>query len=149
MRQTEKFTAPEKYDAHKATLNIIPKRGCIKHHWSYKPEHWTDVIMLTPDEHYKIHRLTRYDKKSMMYKTKNGILLDTKEKYLEFYEFIKISINEFPSITKHYLVTFISSIKIYEVYFHCENLQTVKYEANEYKHQNDIRGLIKIKRTDE
>lgn len=60
------------------------------HHWSYNLEHAKDIIELEPKHHYIIHRYIIYDQERMMYRTLNGILLDTKERHVEYIsEFIK------------------------------------------------------------
>ncbi len=57
------------------------KEGYHLHHWSYKPEHQLDVIELTSEHHYIVHRHTIYDQEQMMYRTKDGVLLDSKESH--------------------------------------------------------------------
>ena len=78
----EKF--PEKYKAQNKSQYIKPPVGTGKHHWSYNEEHYKDVLFLTKVEHYKLHRYMVYDQERMMYRNLDGILLDTKEKHLEY-----------------------------------------------------------------
>ena len=75
---------PEKYHAHIKAQRISRQKGNHLHHWSYNEEHWTDVIELTPEDHYLLHRFIEYDKDSKMYKFKieNKILV-TKESHIE------------------------------------------------------------------
>ena len=59
--------------------------GFEKHHWSYNIEDHLNVIWLTKKEHMKGHRFIIYDQERMMYRRfDNNVLLDTKEKHLEF-----------------------------------------------------------------
>ena len=48
------------------------------HHWSYKEEHWNDVIELSVKDHNTIHRYMKYDQEFFMYRTVEGLLLDTR-----------------------------------------------------------------------
>lgn len=77
---------PEKGKAGGYSQHIVPPKGKRKHHWSYNEEHYKDVIFLTCEEHFKIHRYMIYDQERMMYRSLDGILLDTKKKHLEHYE---------------------------------------------------------------
>jgi hypothetical protein len=54
------------------------------HHWSYKDENMRDVILLTRSTHKKIHANIELVYSERCYKTKEGVLLDTKEKHEEF-----------------------------------------------------------------
>jgi len=88
-RHRQKY--PEKYMASKYTeiyLTKIP--GIHLHHWSYNQEDWLDVVELNILEHNFIHRYIIYDQERMMYRDLNGILLDTKEKHLKYFEECKI-----------------------------------------------------------
>lgn len=74
---------PEKY---KATSNLRRKvkpkiKGNHLHHWSYNEEHYLDVIELNVTDHAKLHRFLIYDQSQKMYKTKEGIILDTKQEH--------------------------------------------------------------------
>ena len=55
-----------------------------KHHWSYNEEHWRDVIELSVKDHNTIHRYMKYDQEFFMYRTIEGILLDTKLQHQGF-----------------------------------------------------------------
>lgn len=72
---------PEKIMS-KSKLGKSPA-GFHFHHWSYKKEHQKDVITIKLADHYTLHRFLVYDQQSMCYKTKSGVLLDTKEKHIE------------------------------------------------------------------
>ena len=72
---------PEKVMA-KSKLGKSPA-GFHFHHWSYKKEHSLDVIKIKHADHYTIHRFIEYNQPTMCYKTKSGVLLDTREKHIE------------------------------------------------------------------
>lgn len=74
---------PEKLKA-KIKSQRIPSANGHNHHWSYNEDHYKDVIDLTRKDHLKAHRFIIYDQERMMYRNINGILLDTKEKHLEY-----------------------------------------------------------------
>jgi hypothetical protein len=80
---------PEKYMASMRSCRIRVQEGCDKHHWSYNEEHWLDIIPFTHNDHMKLHRYMIYDQERMMYRTRDGVLLDTKEAHLAYYELIK------------------------------------------------------------
>ncbi len=78
---------PEKVKA--KAISGKSTQGTELHHWSYNIEHAKDTISLSKEDHYTLHRFIKYDKGTYMYKTLEGILLDTKEKHLEYYNKIK------------------------------------------------------------
>ena len=51
------------------------------HHWNYNPGYCSSVIQLTHKQHMAAHRFLRYDEETMLYRTIDGELLDTKEKH--------------------------------------------------------------------
>lgn len=59
-------------------------KGNHRHHWSYNKEHALDVIELTQKEHCTAHRFIIYDQERMMYRSLDGVLLDTREAHLEY-----------------------------------------------------------------
>lgn len=59
-------------------IRLKSKAECL-HHWSYNKAHWKDVIELTRKQHYTAHRYMVYDPERMMYRTTNGVLLDTRQ----------------------------------------------------------------------
>lgn len=76
---------PEKRAAQSATAKLIRTiEGSTFHHWSYNKEHYRDVIELMFKHHKKAHRFIIYDQERMMYRTLDGILLDTKERHMEY-----------------------------------------------------------------
>lgn len=75
---------PEKISAARYSQRIAPK-GMESHHWSYNKEHWKDVIVLHPKDHYKAHIYIVYDQERFMFRrSDNNELLDTKEKHLKY-----------------------------------------------------------------
>lgn len=80
---------PEKQKAKNMSNSIVPPDGTEKHHWSYCEEHWKDVIFLSNSDHNKLHRYMIYDQERMMYRTINGILLDTREAHEKYLNSIK------------------------------------------------------------
>ena len=80
---------PEKQKAKAASNNIKAPDGTEKHHWSYRPEHWKDVFFMTVTDHNKIHRYMTYDQERMMYRTTNGVLLDSRNAHEEYFNNIK------------------------------------------------------------
>lgn len=86
-RYTDKH--PEKANAkNKCTHLKVSVSGNEKHHWSYQEKHVKDIIELTPTFHAKLHRFLIYDKNTFMYFTKEGELLDSREKHLEYISFV-------------------------------------------------------------
>jgi len=75
---------PEKVTAHKKCMNLPRKNGCQLHHWSYNEEHYKDIIELTIAEHGKYHRFMIYDQERKMYRNLEGVLLDTKQRHLDY-----------------------------------------------------------------
>jgi len=82
-RYKEKY--PEKIAAKNKSSRLKAKiKGNHLHHWSYNEDHFKDVIELSVLDHNKIHRHTIYDQERKMYRTTEGVLLDTKEDYLAY-----------------------------------------------------------------
>ncbi len=86
-RYWEKY--PEKKMASNEAQHIKVGDGENRHHWSYLKEHRKDIMILTIVEHNKLHRYMIYDQERMMYRTLEGILLDTREKHIRYFESIK------------------------------------------------------------
>jgi len=81
---------PEKYLAQKYTEIYLTKiEGRNLHHWSYNQEDWLDIIDLCIKDHHFLHRYIIYDQERMMYRTIEGILLDAKQKHMEYFELCK------------------------------------------------------------
>jgi hypothetical protein len=80
---------PEKIKAQSKSSKLKTKvKGNHLHHWSYNEEHFKDVIELTVVDHNRIHRYTIYDQERKMYRTTDGVLLDTKEQCLVYYKHV-------------------------------------------------------------
>ena len=62
-------------------IKAMPRLSEVRHHWSYLPEHRTDVLHITVSEHHKAHRFMVYDQERMQYRTLDGVLLDSKESH--------------------------------------------------------------------
>lgn len=75
---------PEKRKARNYSSKLSKIKGIEQHHWSYNKEHYKDVIELSIKDHAFIHRYLIYDQEKMMYKTLEGVLLNTKELHLEY-----------------------------------------------------------------
>lgn len=74
---------PEKSKAHNA-VKRSDGANC-QHHWSYRPEHRRDVIEVSVPVHFAIHRFMIYDRERFMYRTLDGVLLDTREASEAYY----------------------------------------------------------------
>jgi hypothetical protein len=75
---------PEKKKANNKCANLAPLvLGNELHHWSYNEEHFTDVIELSVNDHYLIHRHMRYSNGHKMYIDKKGHLLNTKQSHID------------------------------------------------------------------
>ena len=74
---------PEQYAAKLACDQMERKKEEL-HHWSYKEEHLKDVIHMSMNNHRIAHRYIQYDQERMMYRTIEGILLDTKKTHKEY-----------------------------------------------------------------
>lgn len=76
----------EKYPEKAYALNKAKRSpgGTQNHHWSYRPEHVSDTIVLSIKDHAYIHRYLVYDQSNRMYRTKSGELLSTKERHERF-----------------------------------------------------------------
>ena len=73
---------PEKAIARNKSSHLKSING-NNHHWSYNLKDAKDVIDLTKDDHYLLHRHIVYDQERMMYRrADNNILLDTKESHI-------------------------------------------------------------------
>lgn len=78
-----------KFPEKKFAINFsqrIPVRfpGNHAHHWSYNREHWMDVIELRQKLHKKAHKFMDYDADLFLYRTKAGVLLDTKAAHYDY-----------------------------------------------------------------
>ena len=58
--------------------------GYQRHHWSYRECDAKDVLFLFMKDHFTAHRFMVYDQERMMYRTLDGILLDTREAHEKY-----------------------------------------------------------------
>jgi hypothetical protein len=74
---------PNKRRASNRAAKVHPGRpGYQRHHWSYRKEHWEDIIWLTTREHAYIHRFMTYDEDSKQYRNNlTGELMDERTKH--------------------------------------------------------------------
>lgn len=77
------YCYPEKGAAIRATRSMNKDKSFHYHHWSYRKEHWKDVIKLTPDDHRLLHIHIIYDHERMMFRNTNSILLDNKQSHID------------------------------------------------------------------
>lgn len=71
---------PEKYKAKVASQRMCRGTGFHGHHWSYREEHWKDIIKMDSTDHLNLHRFLVYDQERMQYRrSDNSELLDTRE----------------------------------------------------------------------
>ena len=61
----------------------VPK-GFELHHWNYNEEFIEDVTILKTKQHRRAHTHLELDKDLLIFKTKSGLLLDTKLKHIVF-----------------------------------------------------------------
>ena len=79
---------PEKTKSRSVKVNSVA--GFHRHHWSYKPEHVNDILLLSIADHNYLHRHIVYDQERMMYRrSDNNVLLDTKEAHEDYFKKIK------------------------------------------------------------
>lgn len=83
---------PEKKLAKNLSSNLKVEKGFNNHHWSYNLEDAKDIISLSIENHNIIHRYLIYDQDTYKYKTLEGVLLDTKEKHIEYINYILIKL---------------------------------------------------------
>jgi hypothetical protein len=99
-RCREKYNRLNYYDYHKKSLiakpwkdlsiykNLHKKFKCEKgielHHWNYNNEFLEDVFFMNIKSHRRLHKKLIFDNNLLIFKTKDGILLDSKEKHESF-----------------------------------------------------------------
>jgi len=74
--------------AHKVASSVKCPEGMVRHHWSYSVENMKDLLFLTPEEHYFVHRYLIYVDYNYEFTTVSGCKLDTKEKHLHYIQII-------------------------------------------------------------
>jgi hypothetical protein len=93
--QNYKQRYPEKQIAKILSGSVEVPLGLEKHHWSYRKENARDVIFLSVRDHKTAHRYMIYDQEQKMYRTRSGLLLDSREKHEQYIE-IYITLNRKP-----------------------------------------------------
>jgi len=80
-RQKWRELFPEKVQAYSLSQHILCPEGYQRHHWSYREEHAKDVILLPQEDHYRLHQYIVYDQSEKLYRTREGVLLRTREEH--------------------------------------------------------------------
>ena len=75
---------PEKYAAKNTCQHIITPEGMDKHHWSYNKTHYKDILFLSGKDHATAHRFMIYDAERLMYRTLEGVLLDSRDEHEKY-----------------------------------------------------------------
>lgn len=83
---------PEKYEAHISCQRIKAPADFQKHHWSYNKIHFKSLIVLSVRDHALAHRYLEYDKNEKMYKSVDGLLLNSKQKHVDYLLEIGVSV---------------------------------------------------------
>jgi len=60
------------------------QKGIELHHWNYNKEYLEDIFFLNVKSHKKLHTNLVFDKETLMFRTLDNQLLDTKIKHEEF-----------------------------------------------------------------
>ena len=81
---TESQRCPFRVKARSLSQNIPCPDGHEKHHWSYNEDDAKDVIILGRSQHSLLHARMRFDKDSLMYRSNDGVLLNSRAKHLAF-----------------------------------------------------------------
>lgn len=83
-RYVEKY--PEKHRVKNMASHLKPEiKGNHLHHWNYGKGFEKDVIEISEAGHNTLHRFMIYDQERMMYRALDGVLLDTREIHLEYF----------------------------------------------------------------
>lgn len=91
--ETHNNKYPEKRKAKNLTQHIKPTiKGNQLHHWNYNIEFSRDVIELDVEGHGKLHRFLEYDTILFIYKTREGLPLNTRKKHEDFIRSLNIKI---------------------------------------------------------
>ena len=80
-RGTNAPCLPEQKRAYSLCQHVPCPEGYQRHHWSYREEHATDLLLLSKGDHYTLHRYLRYSRPDLCFRTTDGVLLDTREKH--------------------------------------------------------------------
>lgn len=69
---------------------LKPEKGIELHHWNYNDDFLEDVFHLPIKLHRYAHKFLVLDAELRIFKTIDGILLDSKEKHLEFLNSLRV-----------------------------------------------------------
>ena len=70
---------PLKQSARSAAKSIEVKKGEERHHWSYNKSDWRDVIVISLEDHRKLHCYMTYDYEHLKFRTLKGVLLHSRQ----------------------------------------------------------------------
>lgn len=84
-----KLKYPEKYKAKNISQRIYVEKGLERHHWSYNIKDAKDIIPLSNKDHNLLHTALVYDKNLFMYRTHDGLLLNSKESHINLLKQLK------------------------------------------------------------
>lgn len=68
--------------------------GYELHHWNYNNKYLEDVVLMDIKSHKNLHVQLKLDYKKRIFKTKENILLDTRDKHLGFIKFLGFEYKE-------------------------------------------------------
>lgn len=80
---------PEKHKAKNASRHLPKAKGSHLHHWSYRVEHWKDVIELSVADHNLLHRFLQYDQSLYLYRDLEENLLESAQAHMDLLAKIK------------------------------------------------------------
>lgn len=72
---------PEKKKARIAAMFIHVGNNCVRHHWSFQPNHFRNIIELEKKHLNFVRCHLVYDQLNLCYRTLNGDLLDSRDKH--------------------------------------------------------------------
>ena len=75
---------PYKKHAQCAGVRVKVPEGCNRHHWSYVQNDWEDVIVMKTADHATAHRFIIFDEERRQYRTRDGVLLDTRKAHEDY-----------------------------------------------------------------
>jgi hypothetical protein len=70
------------------------EKGFELHHWNYNKEHFEDVVLMDISSHRRLHNNIKIDIPRRIYKTKDKIYLDTREKHLNYIKYLGFEYKE-------------------------------------------------------
>jgi len=70
------------------------EKGFELHHWNYNTDFLEDVVILDISSHRRLHNSLTVDISKRIYKTKDNIYLDTREKHLNYINYLGFNFKE-------------------------------------------------------